>query len=415
MPVGVVFTIGLFARLVLLPSLPILEDDSYRYFYDGALVSAGLNPYAHPPNEVFDQQSLPNAEILGLPAITKPANPDLQFLQDEPYVKRIAYPHLSSIYPPTAQAAFWGAAQIAPFNMQAWRLVLLLVDVLAFGLLVKLLAKLSIPTHFSLVYWLNPILLIYGHNAGHMDILLVPLLIGCALLIQQRRTALAGLCLALAVGVKIWPLVLAPFLFRQYLHSLAKLTLSALPFAVTSAVLLMPLWLAVGSGNSGVESYANSWRTNSFVFGLLEDGLFYLQAVGWLAVADPSAWSRAIVYSIVVLVILWRFRLPHTNTKSFILSSLWVSAALFLLAPTGYPWYFIWFLPFLAIRPFIPLLLLSLTLMLYPLRFWFNDLGYREYFDYGVVPLQFLPVLLLLLWGLRKPYTSWPKNDCGKV
>ena len=41
--------LGLLLRLVLMPSTPILEDDFYRYLWDGAVVSEGLNPYEYSP------------------------------------------------------------------------------------------------------------------------------------------------------------------------------------------------------------------------------------------------------------------------------------------------------------------------------------------------------------------------------
>jgi alpha-1,6-mannosyltransferase len=47
-----ILLIGLAARLVMLPSLPMLEDDHYRYLWDGGVVWEGISPYAHAPGDI---------------------------------------------------------------------------------------------------------------------------------------------------------------------------------------------------------------------------------------------------------------------------------------------------------------------------------------------------------------------------
>ena len=46
---GVVILTGLALRLIMIPSVPALEDDVYRYLWDGAVVATGHNPYAVAP------------------------------------------------------------------------------------------------------------------------------------------------------------------------------------------------------------------------------------------------------------------------------------------------------------------------------------------------------------------------------
>ena len=48
----IIFT-GLFARLILIPSSPILEDDFYRYLWDGAVTANEYNPYVFSPQDVI--------------------------------------------------------------------------------------------------------------------------------------------------------------------------------------------------------------------------------------------------------------------------------------------------------------------------------------------------------------------------
>ncbi len=47
-----VLGVGILLRLVLLPSLPILETDLFRYLWDGHMVNSGHNPYRYSPLEI---------------------------------------------------------------------------------------------------------------------------------------------------------------------------------------------------------------------------------------------------------------------------------------------------------------------------------------------------------------------------
>ena len=42
-----------FLRLLLLPTLPDLSNDFYRFIWDGELLNRGVNPFAHTPNQLM--------------------------------------------------------------------------------------------------------------------------------------------------------------------------------------------------------------------------------------------------------------------------------------------------------------------------------------------------------------------------
>ena len=79
-----------------------------------------------------------------------------------------------------------------------------------------------------------------------------------------------------------------------------------------------------------------------------------------------------------------------------------IPLCLFIISPTGYPWYIIWFLPFL---PFLPLYgagLLTLTVALYYLRYAMSERDSYEIYSNVLVPLQFgLPILVLMFEGFK--------------
>jgi hypothetical protein len=90
-----------------------------------------------------------------------------------------------------------------------------------------------------------------------------------------------------------------------------------------------------------------------------------------------------------------------SSAQDLLARCLWLIACLFLISPASYPWYLIWFLPFLSLVLSIKnagLLLLTLTLPLYDLRYPLMVLGEQQIFAQWITMLQFLPVILLCLF-----------------
>ncbi|MBU2532580.1 MAG: hypothetical protein KKB37_07560, partial [Alphaproteobacteria bacterium] len=50
--VVLILATGLLLRVIMIPSVPALEDDFYRYLWDGAVAAAGFNPYVLAPETV---------------------------------------------------------------------------------------------------------------------------------------------------------------------------------------------------------------------------------------------------------------------------------------------------------------------------------------------------------------------------
>ena len=94
---------GLAARLILIPSEPMLEDDYQRYLWEGGVVAAGLNPYATSPRSA--NEAGPQTKLGALAH----ASGDV--------IDRVAHAGLKTIYPPVAQAAFALAHKLNPWSL----------------------------------------------------------------------------------------------------------------------------------------------------------------------------------------------------------------------------------------------------------------------------------------------------------
>ncbi len=372
--------ISLLYRALFFGSTPVYEDDWNRYLWDGAVIVQGENPYAHSPTEIME-------------------NPELRHLRDYAeardhreggnILKRINNKNLTTIYPPVAQGAFAGAAILAPLNLDALRFVYLVVEALTLFLLIKTLPQYGRSPDWALLYAFSPLLIYSGFNVAHMDILLPPFILLTLLWIRFRPT-LAGIALSAAAAVKIWPLILAPALYRSHLRRPSVYLFSAVLVTALSAFLLFPMLRELG-GDSGLQVYSEYWRRSSFIFPHLENLIGLLRE-------EPGRISRIIVAVLVTLVALWYGFLSKFSEHNDLPARLMIiTLALLFLSPTGFPWYAIWFIVFLPFAPSYGAALLCVLVPLYYVRFALGEAdNYHIYTDY-LTPLQFgLPLLILL-------------------
>ena len=109
---------GLISRVILIPSTPVLEDDYYRYMWDGAVTANGINPFKYSPLEV-------EKDSIHIPE-------ELVHLKNESgkIFENINHRHIRTIYPMLAQFTFAAAYFISPWQTWSWKLILLLFDLL---------------------------------------------------------------------------------------------------------------------------------------------------------------------------------------------------------------------------------------------------------------------------------------------
>ncbi len=393
-PLFAIVVVGILLRAIAWVSQPVLEDDFYRYLWDGAALSAGVSPYRYPPAEILQGASGP-PERLRMAAVS-----------GGPVVARINHPELVTIYPPVAQAGFLIAHIISPFSLDAWRAVLLLADLAALMLLLRVLKSLPVPLGLISVYWWNPLFIKETYNTGHMDVLVLPFLLGAVLLRIRDRPFGTAILLALATGVKLWPALLAPLFLGRYVRRWGPQSIAFLVYVALCAALLAPM-LTGSRESSGLMRFAERWEMN--------DGLFV--ALAWLARVTNLSGSATIriVLGAVLAGMAGYFAFRETESPSALVrAALWVVATLLLVSPAQFPWYFTWILPLLAAVPFAPLLALTATLPMYYLRFHFAAAGDARTFDNVVVFLEWVPVWGLLLRALVKRVRSNVRRELAE-
>lgn len=389
--VPIMIVLGLGFRLLFFGSDPVYENDYKRYLWDGAVTAAGANPYTYSPDEI-SAASEPGAR--SVPDLVRLA---IMSIDADDIAEEINSPVLTTIYPPAAQAVFALAHWVAPFELWGLRLVFLCFEGLGLLALLAALRMRGRPRLWAALYWLNPIVIFTTYNGLHMDVLLVAPILS-ALLWVQRRPYMAAVMLSLAAAIKLWPLLLAPVLFRQWRHKpylycgIAGLT------AVLTGLSLLPMLLSLGD-SAGLLAYSSNWTNSSFLFPGLRGALGFLTE-------DPNRATRYLIAIVLTGFSLWLGFIAPKDPDRIPVHLLLLVAAFVLLSPTGYPWYFIWFLMFL---PFAAshwsargLALLTVGASVYYARFQLGEAGHYEIYARVLLPLEFGVPLLILLWdGLK--------------
>ncbi len=385
--VWLMITAGIIARILFIPTSPVMEDDYNRYLWDGAVTANGINPYQYSPEEI---ESI--AEEKDRTELIKLAE------EGEEYYKNINHPQIRTIYPPPAQAVFAALYFIAPFSLTAWKITLLLFDLLTLVLLLQLLKINGFEFKYALIYWLNPIVLHEFFNAAHMDILIFPFLLTAILFYYKKKTNIALVFSAAAASIKLWPAILIPLIFRNSITNIKKYLTELLPALLIIAIMFLPVFLTTLDESLGFIKYASSWTNNDALFKVWHFLILSLNELLSLQMKCTLCFARWLTVILYLGMALFVLRKRISGNYDFNKKALLLAALFYLISPTQFPWYYTWILPLLVFYPMFSLVIYAAVLPLYQLNYL------SPYF----VWVQHMPILILFIFELRgKIWNSW--------
>jgi hypothetical protein len=327
-----IFGLGILLRAYVLAFDPLLSSDIYRYVWDGRVQAAGINPYRYIP-----------------------ADPALALLRDG-----AIFPHINrgdtapTIYPPVAQLFFLIVTRLGD-NVTMMRLGLLGCEAVTVALIILLLRRMNRPVTRVVAYLWHPLPLWEIANSGHVDALMVVLML-LGIFVALNGQALRGAALiALSVLVKpyVAPVVAAiwrPWDLKMPLVVIATILLCYLPYlGVGWGVLgfLTKGYLTEEGISAGNDLWLLSlWR---LVFGEHQGDVLVYVALAALLVAFKSL-SVARSYH-------------HTVASRLADINMLLLLTLLLLSP-NYPWYFLVVTPFVALCGSLPAWVVSIGALL---------------------------------------------------
>jgi alpha-1,6-mannosyltransferase len=312
-----VFGLGIVLRACVLLFDPLLSSDIYRYVWDGRVQAAGINPYRYIP-----------------------ADETLAFLRDG-----TIFPHINradaavTIYPPVAQFFFFVVTRIDE-SVTMMRLALLGCESVTVTVIVLLLRRMNRPVTRVIAYLWHPLPLWEIANSGHVDALMVALMLLGLWIALTGRALRGAVLIGFSVLVKPYAATVLAGIWRPWDLKM--------PLVVIAAVALCYLpYMSVGWGVLG-------FLTTGY---LTEEGIsagsdLWLLSLWRLVVGEHQGDVVAYVVLAALVLMLKALsvaRSPHRTIASSLADiNMLLLIALLLLSP-NYPWYFLMVMPFVAL------------------------------------------------------------------
>jgi len=316
---------------------PAPGADSQRYLWDGALVANGVSPYRHSPQAVMSGEA-------DDPAVERLAS------QSGGLPGRIRRGQLRTSHLPVAQGLFATAYWIGPFSPTGWRVVLAGCEIAAALALLSILRRARMPAvHLAVLLW-NPILVTETYLGGHLDVAAGAMVLVALALLCRGWFIPAGGVMALAAGVKPWPILLLPLILAPLWGRWRRFAAAG---AVTAGVvaLLAGLYLpAAGGPDSGLRATSAEWRNNAGAFAL--GHAMARTAPSWLTAGiDPYLLAHAATAVALAAVALWQGRRAGIDPRQVGRRAGLVVVVMLLMSATLYPWHYAAAVPIAALAP----------------------------------------------------------------
>lgn len=364
---AILWTGAIVFRLTLLLSDSIEEIDLYRYVWDGAVSTQGVSPFRYSPHQVLASSTddgLPDdlARLVRL----RDRSPELAAI-----LRRVHFGELPTIYPPVSQLVFAVCSWLTPDEssittrlmlMKAW---FVLFDLLTLELLLRLLVQAGRHRGWSLAYGWCPLVVKEIANSGHLDslatclaVLAVSFAVSAIISNPEQRRRRWGLAmaavvaLALGVGAKLFPVVLAPLLLWMLMKRVGwwTATSAGVAFVAVSLGLLWPMRpidaatpstfdeaeVAIITNDQppippqevsttprdpseSLQAFLSRWEMNDFLFLIVVENLrpsngLPPEQVAWFTVT-PESWRQRLVSNVALSTGVASERVPFVLTR----------------------------------------------------------------------------------------------------
>jgi alpha-1,6-mannosyltransferase len=276
------------------------KSDMVRYIYDGRLQRLGYNPYLVVPADPAFAATHTN-ETRQMPSI------------------RARTPY------PAAAQWFFRLVVTVHESSRAMKLALVACDLSTIAVLVAWLTSTKRSPWLALMYAWNPLVILEIAHSGHVDALGALLIAVSAWMLSTGRGMRAAIAFVLAVATKLLPIVLLPLFWKRI----------RVRDAVAGAVVLALLYLPFASAGTlplgAVPNVVDYIRFNGPTFKFLT----------WLFAPRVAA---AIAVLAGMAVAAWMRMMTSADDPA---AWGWPMAVSLLCAPVVYPWYLLYFTPFL--------------------------------------------------------------------
>jgi hypothetical protein len=282
-------------------------------------------------------------------------------------------------YQPAAQLFFRMVVSLQD-SSRAMKLALVACDLLTILVLWRWLAATGRNEWLTLTYAWNPLVVLEVAHSGHIDALGALWIAAAAYWLSRRRTALATIAYVLAIATKPLPVVLAPLFWRRITKRDALVGVALL------GLLYVPFMAGPQIGGLGMDRVVASIRFNGPVLR------------GVRALSHPAV-AAAFAVGLGLAAAAWcRWKLPREEPAAWA----WPMAIALVCGPVIYPWYLLYFTPFLFGAATLPLI--AWTFSVLPVYLVWHLPSYRKPWTVpaAVLVFEYGALVAAVLYAARK-------------
>lgn len=375
-----IILIALLGRVILMPTAPILENDYWRYLWDGRVFANGINPYAFKPLD----HALDHLDVF--------------------YRQQIGWKQYGTIYPPVSIGIFALAHLIVPDSILVLKIILTIFEFATGLVLIFWFQDMKIPLKWTSIYLLSPLVVKEIANSAHLDSIAVFFTtLSVFLLWKNGRSAhqrcwvslVSWILLALAVASKLYPICLLLLFFK-----IDRYRWRGLGIFIMSLVLIYTPFLSTGySFFNGTEAFAKHWIFNASIYKVIQKGIstlfLYLESSKFLSeqyvriALENDFLAKGIVGSIFSAYVYFRTK-KLTQIDELPKEVLNVLGVLLILSPVVNGWYLLWLFPFACLSRSKPWLIFSYLIVAGYAWWYSNELSlYLKWIEYIILFLFF--------------------------
>ncbi|MFK7787747.1 MAG: glycosyltransferase 87 family protein [Crocinitomicaceae bacterium] len=314
--------IALGAQVVSMLFLPNLSEDYFRFLWDGKITLEGINPFDFTPNELIESRVADHAYL----------NEVFSGISDLSRKHYSCYPPVNQVYfivPNFLSSSLVGAV----FFM---KLMIVLTELLGIFYLRKLLIHFKVDPKRLWIVYLNPLLIIECTGNVHFEGVMLSLLFIALYFIFTSRLILGAFIFALAVQIKLVPLILLPFFLRYLPWKKAFLMYFVIAISVIGLGLTQLDPDNFGNFLSSLKLYFQNFGFNSFLFH------YYNSFVQLFTYYNPLAFTGPIMSFLVFITILYiALRKDSSDWKLLLKRMLFAFFLYLIMGTTLHPWYVI--------------------------------------------------------------------------
>ena len=334
------------------------DNDMVRYMYDGRLQRLGYNPF-----------------------LVVPADPEFASTHTE-ITRKMPSIRARTPYPAAAQLFFRAVVTVRE-TPRAMKLALVLCDLLTIWVLVTWLRQTNRSPWLALAYAWNPLVILEVAHSGHIDALGALWIAVAAWMLTTGRTMRAAIAFVIAIASKLLPIVLIPLFWKRIRIR------DAVAGAAALFVLYVPFRSAGALPLGAVPNVVAFIRFNGPLF------------KGLAALLTPQGAAAVAVLAGLAVAVWMRFTRPADDPAAWA----WPMAVSLAAAPVIYPWYLLYFTPFLFTPATVALTAWTYTALPVYIVWYLSKRGHRWFVPVPVLWIEFgvvVAVLAVQVWRARR-------------